>query len=126
MLGDREAIATIAVRDINVAATFYEGMLGLKPVPTKEKGVQDYKSGNSDILVYTSQFAGTNKATAATWMVGGDIEKVVQALKSKGVAFEHYDFPGVKLEGDIHVFGKLKNAWFRDPDGNILSIVGGG
>jgi catechol 2,3-dioxygenase-like lactoylglutathione lyase family enzyme len=126
MLGDREAIATIGVRDIDAAAKFYEGILGLKPVPTKEKGVRDYKSGNSNVLVYTSQFAGTNKATAVTWMVGGDIEKVVDALKAKGITFEHYDFPGVTLKGDVHVFGKLKNAWFKDPDGNILSIVGGG
>jgi catechol 2,3-dioxygenase-like lactoylglutathione lyase family enzyme len=126
MLGERKALATIAVRDINVAAKFYEGVLGLKPVPTKEKGVQGYKSGSSDVLVYTSQFAGTNKATAVTWMVGADIEKVVQDLKARGVAFEHYELPGARLEGDIHVFGKLKNAWLKDPDGNILSIVGGG
>ena len=125
MLGDREAIATIAVRDIKAAAKFYEATLGLKPVPTREKGVQSFKSGSSDVLVYTSQFAGTNKATAATWMVGADIEKIVQGLKAKGVTFEHYDLPGATLKGDIHVFGKLKNAWFKDPDGNILSIVGG-
>jgi catechol 2,3-dioxygenase-like lactoylglutathione lyase family enzyme len=125
MLGDREAIATIAVRDINVAAKFYEQTLGLKPVPTKEKGVKGYKSGSSSVLVYTSQFAGTNKATAATWVVGADVEKVVNELKAKGVVFEHYDFPGVTLKGDVHVFGDLKNAWFKDPDGNILSIVSG-
>jgi catechol-2,3-dioxygenase len=124
MLGDREAIATIAVRDINVAAKFYEGSVGLKPVPTKEKGVRSYKSGSSSVLVYTSQFAGTNKATAVTWMVGGEIENVVQELKAKGVVFEHYDMPGTNLKGDIHIFGTLKNAWFKDPDGNILSIVG--
>ena len=125
MLGDTEVIATIAVRDINVAAKFYEGTLGLKPVPTKEKGVKAYKSGSSSVLIYVSQFAGTNKATAATWVVGPDVEKVVRELKAKGVAFEHYDFPGVTHKGDVHVFGDLKNAWFKDPDGNILSIVSG-
>ena len=125
MLGDKEAAATIAVRDINAAAKFYEGTLGLKPQPVTEKGVKSYRSGNSSILVYTSQFAGTNKATAATWMVGNDIEALVKELKAKGVEFEHYDFPGVTLKGDIHVFGKLKNAWLKDPDGNILSLVGG-
>ena len=124
MLGDRDAIATIAVRDIKAAAKFYEGTLGLKPVPTKEKGVLGYKSGNTSVIVYTSQFAGTNKATAATWVVQHDIGRIVQELKAKGVVFEHYDMPGVKLDGDIHVFGDLRNAWFKDPDGNILSIVG--
>jgi hypothetical protein len=44
-------------------------------------------------------------------------------LKGKGVRFEHYDFPNTKRDGDVHVFGELKAAWFKDPDGNILSIV---
>jgi hypothetical protein len=48
---------------------------------------------------------------------------VVRALKAKGVTFEHYDMPGMKLEGDIHIGGDMKIAWFKDPDGNILSIV---
>lgn len=46
-------------------------------------------------------------------------------LKDKGVAFEHYDFPGMVLEGDVHVMGELKAAWFKDPDGNILAIMNG-
>ena len=50
-------------------------------------------------------------------------EDVVAALRVKGVRFEHYDFPGGTREGDVHIFGKIRNAWFKDPDGNILSIV---
>ena len=50
-------------------------------------------------------------------------EAVVAELKSKGVSFEHYDMPGTTLEGDIHVDGDLKVAWFKDPDGNILNLV---
>jgi hypothetical protein len=52
-----------------------------------------------------------------------DVEGSVKELKRKGVAFEHYDFPGVKMEGDVHVMGKSKAAWFKDPDGNVLAIV---
>ena len=88
MLGDKDAIATIAIKDVNVAKKFYEGMLGLKPNPAEEPGVLSYKSGNSMVLVYKSQYAGTNKATAATWSVGDNIEGVVQALKAKGVESE--------------------------------------
>jgi len=123
MLANRDALATIAVRDIEVAGRFYEGTLGLKQVPTKEPGVLSYASGNSRVLVYESQFAGTNKATAVTWVVGDDIQGVVEALKSKGVAFEHYDFPATTREGDVHVSGNTKAAWFKDPDGNILALV---
>ena len=57
-----------------------------------------------------------------TWAVE-DVDAEVRALKAKGVTFEHYDMPGLKLEGDIHVAGPTKVAWFKDPDGNILNII---
>ena len=44
---------------------------------------------------------------------------------AKGITFEHYDMPGMKREGDIHVDGDMKVAWFKDPDGNILNVVSG-
>jgi catechol 2,3-dioxygenase-like lactoylglutathione lyase family enzyme len=123
MLGAKDAIATVAVKDLQAAKKFYEGSVGLKPLPTQQPEVVNYKSGNSTLLVYRSQFAGTNKATAVTWTVD-DTEAEVRALKSKGVVFEHYDMPGATLKGDVHVMGDMKAAWFKDPDGNILAIVG--
>ena len=123
MLGDKDAVATLAVRDLKAARKFYEGTLGFKPLPSTEAEVANYKSGKSTLLVYKSQFAGTNKATAVTWTVD-DTESEVRALKAKGVAFEHYDFPGMTLKGDVHVMGEMKAAWLKDPDGNILAIVG--
>ena len=53
-----------------------------------------------------------------------DVEAEAAALSARGVRFEHYDFPGSTRKGDVHIHGELKNAWFKDPDGNILSIVG--
>ncbi|MGH7651366.1 MAG: VOC family protein [Gemmatimonadaceae bacterium] len=122
-LAEFEAVATVAVRNIDAARKFYEQTLGLRPTPGQEQGVVSYRSGKSSVFVYQSQFAGTNKATAATWNVDG-VEKVVADLKKKGVAFEHYDFPGLTRKGDVHVAAKFKTAWFKDPDGNILAIVG--
>jgi catechol-2,3-dioxygenase len=124
MLKDNDAMATMAVKDIEVAKKFYETVVGLTPLPATEPGVVSFRSGNTSVLVYQSQFAGTNRATAATWMVGDDLEGVVAALKARGVTFEHYDFPGMKREGDLHVTGKSRAAWFKDPDGNILALVG--
>ncbi len=72
-----------------------------------------------------SEFAGTNKATAATWIVGKDLDAIVDTLQSRGVTFEHYDFPGTARTGDIHEAGKMRVAWLKDPDGNILSLVNG-
>src|SRR5262249_26154803 len=125
MLGNTDATATIGVKDLKVARAFYEGKLGLEPAdgPEQEKGVATYKSGNTTILVYESQFAGTNQATALTWVVGEQIEPVVEALKAKGITFEHYDLPGTTRHGDIHVAGNLQAAWFKDPDGNIFNIA---
>jgi hypothetical protein len=58
-----------------------------------------------------------------TWVVGEDIESVVQQLKAKGITFEHYDMPGATREGDVHIAGDMKVVWFKDPDGNILNIA---
>jgi len=123
MLGDRDAAANIAVKDLQMARTFYAGTLGLTQVGAEGEELIVYRSGNSTINVYRSQFAGTNKATAVTWTVGEDVEGVVRALKAKGVAFEHYDMADMTREGDVHIGGDLKVAWFKDPDGNILNIV---
>ncbi|MBA3444241.1 MAG: VOC family protein [Gemmatimonadales bacterium] len=125
MLGGKDAAATIAVKDVKAAKKFYEGTLGLKLDNADEPEALVYQAGSSRIMVYQSQYAGTNKATAATWDVGGDIEKTVQALKAKGIAFEHYEMPGMTLKGDVHVGGDMKVAWFKDPDGNIHALVSG-
>lgn len=127
MLANTEAMATIAVRDIAAAREFYGNVLGLQEnvVGGAAQGeVLSYLSGSSQVMVYRSEFAGTNKATSATWTVGDEIEEIVAGLKAKGITFEHYPMPGLRLEGDIHVGEQMKVAWLKDPDGNILSIAG--
>jgi hypothetical protein len=81
-----------------------------------------YGSRSSRLLVYPSQFAGTNSATSVTWPVA-DVDGEVRRLKQNGVTFEHYDLPNMRLEGDVHVGASRRVAWFKDPDGNIHSIV---
>jgi catechol 2,3-dioxygenase-like lactoylglutathione lyase family enzyme len=122
MLSTKDAMATIAVKDIAAAKQFYEGKLGLEPAGGMGPGVAVYRSGASRIVVYESEFAGTNKATSATWGVGAEFEDIVGTLRAAGVAFEHYDLPGLERRGDIHAAGNFKAAWFKDPDGNILHI----
>jgi predicted enzyme related to lactoylglutathione lyase len=122
MLGEKDAVATIAVKDVPAAKEFYEKKLGLKAEPSDEKDVAVCKSGKSVLFIYKSQFAGTNKATTVTWPVD-DVDREVKALKSQGIAFERYDFPGAVIENDVHVFGNTRAAWFKDPDGNILALV---
>src|ERR1700730_16675732 len=114
MFGDYDVLATIAVKNLSAARKFYEGKLGFQVVHTEGDQAVTYKSGKSQLLIYQSQFSGINRATAETWMVK-DVERLVKELKAKGIAFEHYDMPGVTLKGDVHIAGNLKNAWFKDP-----------
>ena len=123
MLENKQATATVAVKDIGVARRFYEGTLGLKKAEEPEHDVLVYDAGKSKLLVYRSEYAGTNQATGVTWNVGTKVDEIVEELSDKGLRFERYDFPDGVREGDIHVFGKLRTAWFKDPDGNIHSLV---
>ena len=121
MLSDNDAVATVAVKDLERAKKFYEDTLGLTKVMENEE-VAAFKTGNSKLFVYRSQFAGTNKATAVTF-VAKDVDDLVRTLKSRGVTFEHYDLPKMTRQGDVHVAGSMRTAWFKDPDGNIFSLV---
>jgi catechol 2,3-dioxygenase-like lactoylglutathione lyase family enzyme len=122
MLGSNDVCACLAVKDMDAAKKFYGETLGLE-ASMETPGGTFYKSGNSGVFVYPSSFAGSNKATAAAWNIK-DVDGAVEELKSKGISFEHYDdLPDVKIEGDVHIMGDLRAAWFKDPDGNILNIV---
>jgi catechol 2,3-dioxygenase-like lactoylglutathione lyase family enzyme len=125
MLQDKDAVANLAVKNMDAARKFYEGTLGLQPIDSMGDDMVAYRSGATTVNVYRSDYAGTNKATAVTWAVGEDIGRVVHELKAKGVAFEHYDLPEMRREGDLHIGDGMKVAWFKDPDDNILNIVTG-
>jgi catechol 2,3-dioxygenase-like lactoylglutathione lyase family enzyme len=125
MLGEYEPVATVAVSDLQRAKRFYETTLGLKQTHAQGGEAITYGSGASKLLVYRSQYAGTNKATSVTWLVGDDVDRLVKALEKKGVTFEDYDMPDTKREGHVHLAGGTRVAWFKDPDGNIHSLVNG-
>src|SRR4029079_2467602 len=122
MLGKADATPMIAVKDLDRARRFYEDKLGLKSDDQWGEGFT-LKSGDTLVNVYRSEFAGTNKATTLTFDVD-DIDKEVGELKEKGIFFEKYDLPGLEPRGDLYVGeGGFKTAWFKDPDGNILSLI---
>ena len=122
MLGGHDVGATLAVDDFDAARSFYEETLGLTAV-TEMGDSAVFQAGNSRLLVYVSEYAGTNQATAATWAVGDQLDAVVEALRAKGVSFEHYDLPETTREGDVHVMGEMRGVWFKDPAGNIIGLV---
>jgi len=122
MLASAKAMATLAVKDLGKARTFYEEKLGLRPqnADTREA---TYATGGAILLLYRSDHAGTNRATAVTWNLGTTLDETVTALAQKGVTFEHYNLPNLKREGDVHVAGDVRLAWFKDLDGNIHALM---
>ena len=125
VLTDADAVANLAVRDLDRARHFYEQLLGFEAVDNEGDELVVYRSGKTVFNVYRSEYAGTNRATAMTWAVGAQIDSVVESLREKGIEFEHYDLPGMRRDGDLHLAGDMKVAWFKDPDGNILNVVTG-
>jgi catechol 2,3-dioxygenase-like lactoylglutathione lyase family enzyme len=122
MLTNFDAIVMIAVRDVARAKRFYWETLGLRQEGVDNEQVVGFASGRTHVNIYRSEYASTNQATSAMWVVGDHLDALAAELRGKGVRFEQYDLPGAERQGDVHVFGGLRVAWFRDPDGNILSI----
>lgn len=120
MLSNETVFAIVVVKDITKAKEFYGGTLGLRQIDENPNGVT-YASGSGSLFIYQAPSAGSNQATSAGWEVK-DIDAIVNELKGKGVVFMHYDIPGATKQGDILVMGSRKSAWFKDPDGNTLSI----
>jgi len=118
-----------AVTDIDRAAEFYEGVLGLvaQDLPAgMEDGMRRYACGEgTQLFVYESaENAGTNKATLAGFQVS-DFDAMHTGLKQRGVTFEQYDSEDSKTDDDgVIDAGDFKVAFFKDPDGNIFSING--
>ena len=124
MLKEMDATAMLAVKDVATARSFYEGTLGFEPDAGAQDGMVGYHSGRVPFMIYESDFAGTNRANALAWSVGDDFDSIFKELTTQGVTFEHYDLPGLTLDGDVHVADGFKGVWFKDPDGNILHING--
>jgi catechol 2,3-dioxygenase-like lactoylglutathione lyase family enzyme len=115
------AHATVAVSDLAKAKKFYEGTLGLEVLDDRSDGTRYKDPSGSWFLVYPSQFAGTAQSTYMSFEVA-DVQKAVDELRERGVTFEEYDLPGLKTVNGIAEIQGVKGAWFKDPDGNILSI----
>ncbi len=124
MLSDAQAAATLAVSDIDQGRKFYAETLGLAVTRESPGGILFEAGKGSFIFVYPSQFAGTNKATGASFNVD-DFDGTIADLRSRGVSFMEYDFPGLKTEDGVAQTPEGPAAWFTDPDGNIIGVTSG-
>lgn len=121
MLKDFNAVAIIAVSDTDRARAFYTDVLGLDAPEDGPGGTMAFKTGGVMLLVYPSEFAGTNKANAVVFGVEG-IDDIVADLQTKGAEFATYPEMGMTMDGPIHVDGEVKLVWVKDPDGNLIHL----
>jgi len=125
MLTNSPATPTLVVTDLARAKDFYENKLGLKPDSsmTDEMGALYNAGAGTNLYIYQRPNPSTADNTQVSFRVN-DIEKTIAELSGKGVTFEDYDMPGLKTnEKGIANLGKVKSAWFKDPNGNILGLV---
>jgi predicted enzyme related to lactoylglutathione lyase len=120
MLRNAPIRAYIPASNIIRARKFYEEIVGLQAKEEYAGGVV-YECGGAGVFMYPTLNAGTSKASQAFWQVN-DVEAEVAELKARGVKFEEYDMPGVKMKNSIMTGGGAKTAWFKDSEGNILAI----
>lgn len=127
MFQDKPMHTVLPAADLERAIRWYSDNLGLEPPERNEYAGAYYESGGSRFLIYETPNAGTNMATAAGFVVD-NFDEVVERLRSKGVAFEEVDFGdlGSTVEGVVETpDGSMKAAWFKDSEGNIISLSTG-
>ena len=119
MFENTKAFSGFSVNDVEEAKQFYGGVLGLRV--SEENGILTlHISGDRDTIAYPK---GTGHVPATFTILNfpvPDIESAVDELTERGVKFEHYDFVDEK---GINRQGGPLIAWFKDPAGNILSVI---
>ncbi len=122
MLSDAAVAPALPASDFDRARAFYEQTLELS-VLNEDPGAVTFACGEgTSLLVYPSDFAGTNQATAAGFRVA-DLDAVMTRLRDRGVVFEEYDLPELKTVDGVATFDGTRVAFFKDTEGNILALT---
>jgi catechol 2,3-dioxygenase-like lactoylglutathione lyase family enzyme len=122
MLSNAPVAPALPASDMARARAFYEQALELPVVEEDPGGVTFGCGQGTAVFVYPSEFAGTNKATAAAFRVD-DLDAVMSRLRERGVVFEDYDLPELKTVDGVASFGDFKGAFFTDSEGNIIGLA---
>lgn len=123
ILTEAKAFPSFSVNDIGKARAFYRDTLGLH-VDDRSEGLELDVGGGSKVFVYGKPNHEPATFTILNFAVD-NVETAVEKLKSTGVTFEQYDIPGIKTDarGIARDTGGPAMAWFKDPAGNILSVL---
>lgn len=121
MIKDSLIYPTLPASDLARARAFYEEKLGLDPL--EDADISDgvfYRLGGQFLFLYETQ-AKVGENTALSFVVE-DLDTEMDELRNKGVTFEDYDMPGLKTENGVAEMDGMRGGWFKDSEGNILSI----
>ena len=121
MLSHSAVTTMLPVIDMVRARAFYEECLGLEPGALRPDGKFVYQVGGSALALFPKPGGTKAEHTAISFQVP-DIVASIEALKSRGVVFEDYDFPDFKTVNHVCVLGSEKAAWFKDTEGNYLCL----
>ncbi|MFP4681357.1 MAG: VOC family protein [Chitinispirillaceae bacterium] len=123
MLKDNQAVTILPATDLIRAKKFYTEKLGLPATDIDTPPMVMLESGGgSKLMLYKRDEPTRAEHTVALWMVD-DFDNTANTLLERGVVFEKYDLPGIVTDDrGIARLGNEKVAWFKDSEGNILSI----
>jgi len=121
MLSNQPTHTTIPATDMGRAKKFYTGKLGLVPESESPGGIM-FRCAGTMFVLFPSQGAASGAFTQIGWSVE-NIEAEVADLKNRGVIFEEYNLPSLKTINSVATTAGIKAAWFKDSEGNMLSLV---
>ena len=127
MLPSGRLLANLRSGDLERTIQFYEGTLGLPMVARREvmPGVEEVRfDAGGAMLCFEPGSPQPSTNASVAWEVD-DIDATVAALRDQGLVFEEYDYPNLKTVDGVAAVGRLRAAWFKDPDGNLLGLVSG-
>jgi len=123
MFKDVKAFSGYSANDVQAAKKFYGDVLGIETKMGMEGILELHIAGSSPVIIYPKDNHEPATFTVLNFPVP-DIDDTVAGLKAKGVVFEIYNLPNFKTDDDnIFRGGGPLIAWFKDPAGNILSVI---
>jgi catechol 2,3-dioxygenase-like lactoylglutathione lyase family enzyme len=119
----RSSYAKLPAQDVERARAFYRDKLGLEPVRDTDAAHLFYECGGANFLVFLSSGAPSGTHDQFGFVVD-DVEAEAAKLRARGVELETYEAPaGCSFRDGIMDYGPAKAAWFKDTEGNLLSVV---
>jgi len=121
MLNTGKVVAFVPTADATKARSFYEGILGLRAV-SEDRFALVLDANGTMLRVTNVQNFNPQQFTILGWDVT-DIDEAVSRLNQRGVQFENYGMAGQDERGIWKSPSGARVAWFKDPDGNVLSLT---